>query len=73
MKEKNLIDMQRKVEAVGNVLQQIIAELEQLKTLAVGNMELTKLLPGYDDALEEMKQKAIKANEDKKLDLDGQE
>ena len=73
MKEKNLIDMQRKVEAVGNVLQQIIAELEQLKTLAVGNMELTKLLPCYDDALMKMREKMEKANEDKKLDLDGQE
>lgn len=66
MKESKLIEMQNKVEAIGRVLQQIIAELEQLKTLAVGNMELTKLLPGYEDAIEQMKKKS----EEAKLELD---
>ena len=64
MKESTLIDMQHKVEATGRVLQQIIAELEQLKTLAVGSMELLKLMPGYEDALKEMKKRAEDAKND---------
>ena len=72
MKESKLIEMQRQIETLGNVANRVLFELEQLKTLSVGNMEMVKLLPGYEDALEEMKKQHEK-KEEPKLDLDGQE
>ena len=65
MKEQTLIEMQNKVNTLGSVLNRVIQELEQLRTLSVGNMEVTKLLPGYEDALNALKEKAAEAAEQK--------
>jgi len=70
MKEQTLVEMKNKIEALGRVVQQLIHENQNLRTLAIGNMELTKLLPGYDEALEAMKEK--QQEKEKELDL-GQE
>ena len=70
MKESKLIETINKVESLGRVLQQVIFELEQIKTLAIGNMELVKLLPGYEEALEQMKLKQEEQKDEPKLDLD---
>ena len=71
MKEKNLIEMQKRIEILGNAVNRVLFELDQIKTLSVGNMELVKLLPGYQDALAQLKEQHEDTNE-KKLDLDGQ-
>ena len=73
MKESKLIEMQKRQEILGNAVNRVLFELEQLKTLSVGNMELVKLLPGYETALAQLKEQHEAANEEKKLDLDGQE
>lgn len=73
MKESKLIEMQKRQEILGNAVNRVLFELEQLKTLSVGNMELVKLLPGYETALAQLKEQHESANEEKKLDLDGQE
>ena len=73
MKESTLIEMQRKVETLAALNQQIIGELTSLKDLALGLMELVKGLPGYEAALASLKAQAeqAKAEEGKpKLDLD---
>ena len=57
MKESKLIEMKNKIETMGSVLNKMIMELNNLKTLSVGNMELLKLFPDYEAALEEMKKK----------------
>ena len=64
MKESKLIQMQNKVESLGRVMQQVIYELEQLKTLSIGNMELVKELPGYQEAFEALKKKNEQSESD---------
>lgn len=57
MKESTLIEMKNRVEILGNAVSRLLHEMEQLKTLSIGNMELLKLMPGYEEALSVMKEK----------------
>lgn len=66
MKEQNLIEMKNKVEALVRVLQQVINEQQHLTTLAAGLLETVKLMPGYDDAIKAMTEKAKEEFEAKK-------
>jgi hypothetical protein len=43
--------------AVTNVLQQLINETNNLKTMVFGQQEILKQLEGYDDAIEKLKEK----------------
>ncbi len=71
MKESKLIDMQRSVEALKRVTQQVLNEIAHLRELSVGTLELVKLMDGYDEALEKLKTEVVKKpKEEKKLDLD---
>ena len=71
MKESKLVDMQRSVEALKRVTQQVLNEIAHLRELSVGTLELVKLMDGYDEALEKLKTQVIeKPKEEKKLDLD---
>ena len=66
MKEQSLIEMKNKVEALVRVLQQVINEQQHLTTLAAGLLETVKLMPGYDDAIKAMTEKAKEEFEAKK-------
>lgn len=68
MKESKLIEMSNKVESLGRVVQQLIFENQQLKTLSVGNMEVVKLLPGYEDAIATLRERSEKEKEEPKKD-----
>ncbi len=71
MKESKLVDMQRSVEALKRVTQQVLNEISYLRELSVGTLELVKLMEGYDEALEKLQTKVTtKPKEEKKLDLD---
>lgn len=71
MKEQSLIEMKNKVEALVRVLQQVINEQQHLTTLAAGLLETVKLMPGYDDAIKAMTEKAKEEFEAKKqLEID---
>ena len=71
MKESKLVDMQRSVEALKRVTQQVLNEIAHLTELSVGTLELVKLMDGYDEALEKLKTQVVeKPKEKKKLDLD---
>tara|TARA_A200000159_G_scaffold119494_1_gene113444 strand:+ start:3416 stop:3637 length:222 start_codon:yes stop_codon:yes gene_type:complete len=71
MKESKLVDMQRSVEALKRVTQQVLNEISHLRELSVGTLELVKLIDGYDEALEKLKTEVVeKPKEEKKLDLD---
>ena len=48
-----------------NVLQQLINEQMHLRELSVGTLEALKLMPGYDKAIEDLKQEVINKKEDK--------
>ena len=43
--------------AVTNVLQHLINEIDNLKTMVFGQQEIIKQLEGYEDAIEELKKK----------------
>lgn len=66
MKEQSLIEMKNKVEALTRVLQHVINEQQHLTTLAAGTLEAVKLMPGYDDAIKAMTEKAKEELETKK-------
>jgi hypothetical protein len=72
MKESKLLEMQNKIAALTNVMQQMINELNHLRDLSVGTLETVKLLPGYDKAIEELKSNLAKKqeeNKEKKLEV----
>jgi hypothetical protein len=71
MKEQSLIEMKNKLEALVRVLQQVINEQQHLTTLAAGLLETVKLMPGYEDAIKTMTEKAKEEFEVKKqLEID---
>jgi flagellar biosynthesis component FlhA len=63
MKESTLLEMQNKIKAITNVLQQLINENTQLRDLAVGTLETIKHMPDYDKAIEKLKQEITKKEE----------
>lgn len=63
MKESKLIEMKNKVEALTRVVQQLITELQFTREVAVGSLETIKKMPGYNEALEELKNEVTKKNE----------
>ena len=60
MKESTLLEMQNKIKAMTNVLQQLINEQMHLRELSVGTLEALKLMPGYDEAIEQLKESVTK-------------
>ena len=64
MKESKLIEMQNRIEALGGAVTRLINEVNNLKDLSIGTMELVKKLPDYDKALEELKEQ-YKKDKDK--------
>ena len=60
--------LEKKVQALINVVQQLLSENTYLKDLSVGTLEAVKLMPGYEEAIEKLKEK-IKEESETKLDL----
>jgi hypothetical protein len=71
MKEQSLIEMKNKIEALIRVLQQIMNEQQHLTTLAAGTLEAVKLMPGYDEAIQKLTEKAKENLEAKEKPDDG--
>ena len=57
--------LEKKIQALINVVQQLLDENAYLKDLAVGTLETLKLMPGYDKAIEELKTKLKDGQEEK--------
>lgn len=55
MKESKLIEMQKKIEVLGSIVQQMTHQMTHLKDLSIGTLETLKRVPGYEEALENMK------------------
>jgi hypothetical protein len=64
MKESTLLEMQKKIKSLTNVIQHMFNENTQLKDLAVGTLEIIKLMPGYDEALDKLKESVNKKEEE---------
>ncbi len=66
-KKQSRIDLlEKKIQALINVVQQLLDESAYLKDLAVGTLETIKLMDDYEDAIEKLKEKVVK---EKKLEL----
>jgi|TARA_R110001606_G_scaffold216258_1_gene364166 hypothetical protein len=60
MKESKLIEMRNKVETLGGVANQLIREVNNIKQLALGTLETIKQMPDYEEAINKLKEQAIK-------------
>ena len=63
----------KKLESLTNVVQHLLTEVMHLRELGVGTLETLKLMPGYEDALEQLKQNMIKQQEEAKAKQDEKE
>ena len=57
MKESKLIEMQKKIESLGRLVELLLQEISALKTLSYGTHETLKLMPNYEQAIEQIKKK----------------
>ena len=55
-KQSRTDQLEKKLEAQTRILQFLLGEVGNLKTLAFGTMETIKLMPGYNDAIEKLKE-----------------
>jgi hypothetical protein len=60
MKESKLIEMRNKVETLGGVANQLIREINNIKQLALGTLETIKQMPDYEEAINKLKEQAVK-------------
>tara|TARA_R110000751_G_scaffold15113_1_gene48834 strand:- start:203 stop:430 length:228 start_codon:yes stop_codon:yes gene_type:complete len=66
MKESKLLEMQNKIASLTRVIQQMINEMNILSTTVMGTLETVKLMPGYQEAIDELKIKAEEIEKEKK-------
>ena len=59
-KQSRTDSLEKRMAAVTNVLQQLINETNNLKTMVFGQQEILKQLEGYDNAIEKLKEKVAK-------------
>jgi hypothetical protein len=60
MKESKLIEMQNKVETLGQVAQKLMMEVQQLTQLSVGTLKTIKLMPSYGKAIKKLQEEITK-------------
>ena len=61
--------LEKKIQALIGVVQQLLDENAYLKDLSVGTLETVKLMPGYDEAIEQLKTKLKEDAEKKKMEV----
>jgi len=70
MKEQKLIEMMNKLDKLDNIMQEVIKEMMNIRSLSVGTLEALKRMKGYDKAIEQLKKDAAKDKE--KVENEGQ-
>ena len=72
MKGSRVDLLEKKIEALIRVVQQILDENNYLKDLAVGTLETVKNIEGYEQAIEKLKEKMVaESGEAKEADTSG--
>ncbi len=61
--------LEKKIQALIGVVQQLLDENAYLKDLSVGTLETVKLIPGYDEAIEQLKNKLKEDGDKKKMEV----
>ena len=59
-KQSKADHQQKQIQALINVVQQLLNEAAHLKDLSVGTLETIKLMPGYQAAIMQLKEEAEK-------------
>ena len=72
MKESTRIEMQKKVESLTRVMQHVLTENNRLTEMSVGTLELIKMMPDYDKALDDLKEKNLEQIKKEKEDVKSQ-
>jgi len=73
MKENKLVEMWNRIEILGSNVQQIIQELQNLKDLSIGTMQLVKNFPDYENAVNKLKEELKKQTEKAKKEKENVE
>jgi len=68
MKENKLIEMWNRIEILGQNVQQIVAEMNNLRDLSIGTMSLMKKFDGYEKAIEALAEDIKKEKESKDVE-----
>jgi hypothetical protein len=58
-KQSRLDNLEKRMAATTNVIQQIINELSYLKDLSIGTLETIKNMECYEQAIEKLKEKVV--------------
>lgn len=58
--------LEKKVQALIKVVQQLLDENAYLKDLAVGTLETIKLMPDYEEAIEKLKAEMVRKSSETK-------
>lgn len=58
MKENELVMMRNKIESLTRIIDFMLTELENTKTMSVGVYQLIKEMPGYEHAISLISEKA---------------
>ena len=66
MKESTLLEMKNKIEAQSRVIQALINEISHMRELSIGTLETLKLMPGYEQAIEDLKKTMVEEVEQNK-------
>jgi len=61
--------LEKKIQAAINIIKQLLDENTYLKDLSVGTLETVKLMPGYREAIEQLKTKLKEDGEKKKMEV----
>jgi len=74
MKESELIQLRNKVKNQEGIIQALLSQIANLKDLSIGTLETLKRMPGYQKAVDQLKEDiqidSGKTNEDTSLVLD---
>ena len=69
MKESKLIEMKNKIKALTNIVQKLITELQFTREVAIGSLETIKKMPGYEKALNKLKNEVTKNEQAEKVEV----
>jgi hypothetical protein len=58
MKENELVIMRNKIESLTRVVDFMLTEIDNSKTMVIGMYQLIKEMPGYENAIEIISEKA---------------
>jgi hypothetical protein len=69
MKEQTLVEMKNKVDGLVTFSKQMAAQLDNLRDLSVGTLEILKNMPAYQDAVNKLKDDVLNRKDGQLLEI----